>query len=89
MVPHPQESLPNAFSLCTVSDLLLQQAELVKKAVVAPSDSVERPLSPRVAVTANQHPQKVAASEQSSRSIFEQPTLRRSAKDFDMLKVCF
>ena len=69
-----------------------QQAELVKKTHVTSPDTVEKdsgkaatPVSPRAKQEPEALPVKARAAEK--QSIFEQPKMKRSAKDFDNLKV--
>ena len=73
----------------------MQQGELLKKAVIASPDTVEKttPTSPRGQggdKSLEELPFKGAAASasQDRQSIFEKKELKRSAKDFDMLKVC-
>lgn len=73
----------------------MQQGELLKKAVIASPDTVEKttPASPRGQggdKSPEEPPFKGAAASASPgdrQSIFEKKELKRSAKDFDMLKV--
>ena len=69
-----------------------QQAELVKKTHVTSPDTVEKdsgkaatPVSPRAKQEPEALPVKARAAEK--QSIFEQAKMKRSAKDFDNLKV--
>ena len=72
----------------------MQQGELLKKAVIASPDTVDKttPASPRALggdKPQEEFPSKGAAASasQDRQSIFEKKELKRSANDFDMLKV--
>ncbi len=66
----------------------MQQGELLKKAVVASPDTVDKskPVSPSVDRD-DALPAKSAPHAQERQSIFDKKELKRSAQDFDMLKV--